>query len=296
MKSRVVLALVLISVAVPGSGIRAQQSPLILALQDEMQRSMNELRMKDAPAPYYIAYEVQDRTVTDVSGRLGALIENPPRRTRVLRVEVRVGDYAFDSSRFVSQGFGGGGLNGETALIALDDDYDAIRRDIWITTDEAYKRAVNTFARKRAAFQNRSAADPLPDFSKEAPVELQLPAKAAGTARDLAARAQEPSVALGENPQIESSEISISEIHGTRYFLNSEGFKTIAPIQVASLTMYAEAQAPDGMPVRETFSTVETAVQDLPSTAELVARAQALSSRVVAARNAPVGEEFTGPV
>ena len=253
--------------------------------------------MKDAPAPYYIAYEVQDRTVTDVSGRLGALIENLPRRMRVLRVEVRVGDYAFDSSRFISQGFGGGGgLNGETALVALDDDYDAIRRDIWITTDEAYKRAVNTFARKRAAFQNRSAADPLPDFSKEAPVELQLPAKAAGTARDLAARAQEPSVALGENPQIESSEISISEIHGTRYFLNSEGFKTIAPIQVASLTMYAEAQAPDGMPVRETFTTVETAVQDLPSTAELVARARALSSRVVAARNAPVGEEFTGPV
>ena len=253
--------------------------------------------MKDAPAPYYIAYEVQDRTVTDVSGRLGALIENLPRRMRVLRVEVRVGDYAFDSSRFISQGFGGGGgLNGETALVALDDDYDAIRRDIWITTDEAYKRAVNTFARKRAAFQNRSAADPLPDFSKEAPVELQLPAKAAATGRDLAARVQEPSVALGENPQIESSEISISEIHGTRYFLNSEGFKTIAPIQVASLTMYAEAQAPDGMPVRETFTTVETAVQDLPSTAELVARARALSSRVVAARNAPVGEEFTGPV
>jgi hypothetical protein len=159
----------------------AQESPLILAMQDEMKRSMSELRMKDAPAPYYIAYEVQDRTVTDVSGRLGALIENLPRRMRVLRVEVRVGDYAFDSSRFISQGFGGGGgLNGETALVALDDDYDAIRRDIWITTDEAYKRAVNTFARKRAAFQNRSAADPLPDFSKEAPVELQLPAKAAG--------------------------------------------------------------------------------------------------------------------
>ena len=59
-------------VTAPGSGLRAQQSPLLLAMQDEMQRSMSELRMKDAPAPYYIAYEVQDRTVTDVSGCLGA--------------------------------------------------------------------------------------------------------------------------------------------------------------------------------------------------------------------------------
>ena len=296
MRTRILL-IVLVAVTVSMPGVRAQQSPLVLAMQDEMKRSMSDLRMKDAPAPYYIAYEVQDRTVTDVSGRLGALIENAPRRMRVLRVEVRVGDYTFDSSRFVSQGFGGGGsLNGETALVPLDDDYDAIRRDIWITTDEAYKRAVNVFARKRAAFQNRSAADPLPDFSRETPVELQLPATAASAGRDIATRVQEPSVALGANPEIDASEVSISEIHGTRYFLNSEGFKTVTPIQLASLTMYAEAQAPDGMPVRETFSTVESSLQDLPSTAELVTRARALSARVAAERNAPIGEEFTGPV
>jgi predicted Zn-dependent protease len=225
------------------------------------------------------------------------VIENPPRHMRVLRVEVRVGDYAFDSSRFISQGFGGAaGLNGETTLAPLDDDYDAIRREIWITTDEAYKRAVNTFARKRAAFQNRSTADPLPDFSKESPVETQLPAAASGASRDLTSRVQQPSAALGANPEIESSEVAVSEIHGTRYFLNSEGFKTVAPIQVASLTMYAEAQADDGMPVRETFSTVELGVQDLPSPADLVTRARELSARVAATRSAPIGEEFTGPV
>ena len=73
-------------------------------MQDEMKRSMAELRMKGEAAPYFIAYEVLDRTISDVSGRLGAIVENPPRRTRTLRVEVRVGDYTFDSSRFVVQG------------------------------------------------------------------------------------------------------------------------------------------------------------------------------------------------
>jgi hypothetical protein len=291
------LLAMVIAVTAPEFRARAQQSPLLLAMQDEMKRSMTELRMKDAPAPYYIAYEVQDRTVTDVAGRLGSVIETQPRRVRVLRVEVRVGDYSFDSSRFLSQGFGGGpALNGETSLAPLDDDYDAIRREIWITTDAAYKRAVNTFARKRAAFQNRSGGDALPDFSKEPPVETELPSVPAGSSRELASRVQQPSAVLGASPDIESSEIAISEIRGTRYFLNSEGFKTVTPIQVASIAMYAEAQADDGMPVRETFSTVEASVQDLPTAAELANRARELAARVSATRNAPVGEEFTGPV
>ena len=145
-------------------------------MQDEMKRSMAELRMKGEAAPYYIAYEVLDRTMSDVSGRLGAIVENPPRRTRTLRVEVRVGDYTFDSSRFVVQGFGGGaGLSGETVIAPLDDDYDAMRREIWLTTDTAYKRAITMFARKKAAFQNRTASDPIPDFSQEPPVETMLP-------------------------------------------------------------------------------------------------------------------------
>ena len=70
-----------------------------------MKRSMAELRMKGEPAPYYIEYEVDDRTIVATSSaRLGAIVENPPRRIRTLRVEVRVGDYTFDSSRFVVQG------------------------------------------------------------------------------------------------------------------------------------------------------------------------------------------------
>ena len=147
-------------------GLRAQESPTVAAMQDEMKRSMAELRMKGEAAPYYIAYEVLDRTMSDVSGRLGAIIENPPRRTRTLRVEVRVGDYTFDSSRFVVQGFGGAALSGETVIAPLDDDYDAMRREIWLTTDVAYKRAITMFARKKAAFQNRTASDPIPDFSR----------------------------------------------------------------------------------------------------------------------------------
>jgi hypothetical protein len=279
-------------------------------MRDEMTRSMAELRMKGEAAPYYISYEVLDRTMSDVSGRLGAIVENPPRHTRTLRVEVRVGDNTFDSSRFVAQGFGGGGagFTGETVVAPLDDDYDALRREIWITTDSAYKRAISIFARKKAAFQNRTASDPIPDFSQESPVEsidanagAQLKSR---TARGEAlkssdpalVRVQQPSAVFGDYTDIDLSEVSIAQVHGTRYYLNSEGTTTVTPIQLATLVMYAEAQAPDGMPVRQTITAVEHTVADLPSAAELAARAKTLAGEVTAARVAPIGEEFAGPV
>ena len=49
----------------------AQESPTLSAMQDEMKRSMAELRMKGEAAPYYIAYEVLDRTMSDMSARDG---------------------------------------------------------------------------------------------------------------------------------------------------------------------------------------------------------------------------------
>src|SRR5688572_22924366 len=218
-------------------GPAAQESPTLAAMQDEMKRSMAELRMKGEAAPYYIAYEVLDRTMSDVSGRLGAIVETPPRRTRTLRVEVRVGDYTFDSSRFVIQGFGGGaGLSGETVIAPLDDDYDAMRREIWLTTDAAYKRAITMFARKKAAFQNRTASDPIPDFSQEPPVEtilpgVRLPAFAEATAGlakarmnsasdggqadrpAILARVQQASAVFTAHPDVDLSEVAISQVH-----------------------------------------------------------------------------------
>ncbi len=290
------------------TGLQAQESPTLAAMQDEMHRSMAELRMKGEAAPYYIAYEVLDRTITDVSGRLGVIVENPPRRTRALRVEVRVGDYTFDSSRFVVQGFGGGaGLSGETVIAPLDDDYDAMRREIWLTTDAAYKRAITMFARKKAAFQNRTASDPIPDFSQEPPIETIVPgarltiargnpASDGGDRAGLLARVQQASAVFASHPDVDLSDVAIAQTHGTRYYLNSEGFKTVAPIQLTSLTMYAETQAGDGMPVRQTFTEVGRLLSDVPAAADLVARAKQIAADVEAARLAPIGDEFAGPV
>ena len=287
-------ALCLSFVLTPATALRAQESPTLSAMQDELQRSIAGLRLKDEPPPYYIAYEVEEVTDTNLQARLGAIVEDASRRVRALQVEVRVGDYTFDSSRFVSGNRG----SGEGAVLApLDDDYDAMRRQLWLATDAAYKRAVNVFARKKAAFQNRTSTDALPDFSKEAAVETMLPpATPDGSAREWIDRLRQISGVFASSADIHASDVSLTETHGTRYYVNSEGFKTVSPIQSASIRVSADTQAADGTQLRDSFGVVERRTQDLPPVATLVARTRDLAARLTAQRDAPIGEDYTGPV
>src|ERR1700738_2101650 len=103
---------------------------------------MGELRFKDEPPPYYIEYEVEDTLSSRTIARFGAFLENSTDHSRTLRVDVRVGDYSFDNSRFFLQGRGPDGgvvpISGDGRAVApLDDDYDALRRQMWLVTDAA---------------------------------------------------------------------------------------------------------------------------------------------------------------
>jgi predicted Zn-dependent protease len=229
--------------------------------------------------------------------RLGGLLDDSVGRSRTLQVDVRVGDYTFDSSRFVVQNRPGGGGGGGSAVMPLDDDYEVMRREIWLATDAAYKRAVSVFARKKAAFQNRAGVDAIPDLSRETPTEtVRATTPAPADRRTWIQRTEQLSAIFDANPAIESSDVWASETRGTRYYVNSEGFTTVTPIQLANLRVTAEAQADDSMTVRDGFSLVESRLDDLPPMAVLTARTREVADRVAAQRTAPVGEEFTGPV
>jgi hypothetical protein len=276
----------------------AQESPIIAAMRDELKRSMEQLRLKDEPSPYYIDYEIDDIATTRVIARLGSLLDDTSTRSRTLYVDVRVGDYTFDSSRFVVQGRGGGGGDGSSP-VTLDDDYDVMRRQIWLATDAAYKRAVGIFARKKAAFQNRASVDAIPDLSRETPVATVQPSPivaAPASRQTWMDRTQQLSRIFAAARTIENSDVWAVESRGMRYYVNSEGFTTQMPIQLATLRITAEAQADDSMTLRDGFSLIEKRLEDMPPMEMLVARTNDVVARLTTQRSAEVGEEFTGPV
>ena len=146
----------------------AADDVVMKAMRDELDRSMKQLQLEQLEKPYFISYHVQDRTSLDTSATFGALLSGGLARARYLTVQVRVGDYQSDNSNFMTYPPQANGLT-ENVLLPLDDDYQELRRQIWLATDTAYKAALEMLSRKRAALENRKARENLPDFSKEQP-------------------------------------------------------------------------------------------------------------------------------
>src|ERR1700740_2197173 len=144
----------------------AKGDALLEALLTELDRSKAQLKMDQVQSPYYVEYRVNEVDDFGAEAAFGALRENQHVHVRVLRVVVRVGDYKQDSY------FGRG--QGESNILPLDNDPIALRHQIWLATDDAYKAAGQALAEKQALMK-RFAADPNPvdDFAK-APVVTDL--------------------------------------------------------------------------------------------------------------------------
>jgi len=231
----------------PGRGAvdGADDAALRRAMQDELARTQVELHLGDRPRPYFAAYAVSDRDVVMVNATLGAVTNQVHNRSRNLHSEVRVGDASFDNSNY-------GGW-GSRSTFPLDDDYWSARRVLWLGTDEAYKRAVEGLARKKAAVGAQAAADDdkVPDFSAEPPAEtVSLPSLSLPEPEALAAVATRLSALFEAYPDIAMSQVSAMHVVGRQRFLSSETTWDDERDGFVYLDVNAAAQAGDGMWLR----------------------------------------------
>ncbi len=304
MTRRIPFAAVLLALVAPLSFAQspAQQSagktdPVMQAMRDEMARSIKDLRLDTLPKPYFIAYRVIEGYGIGASARLGGLLTTGEGRgSRYLQVEVRVGDFAFDNTNYFGAGFMPTAYVGFGSL-SLDDDYQEIRRQIWLSTDRAYKQAVEALSQKRAVLETRTGAEAVPDFSRE-PVtntvdEISAPAvnRAAldSLARDLSA-------VFKTTPEIYNSSVSVSTGYTHVRYLNSDGTSYIRARPSAGVSVQAFTQAADGMPLADYFSVSGGLMNDLPPRDTLMARARALSTRLAKLRATPLADAYDGPV
>lgn len=115
-----------------------KRSPLLAALQAELDRSMKTLGTLDPPA-YYMGYTITETQRVDVSGSNGALLNSNEARNRWLEVSVRTGSYDLDSSHKVGERQMPSG--GPGTSLPIDDDAEVVRRAIWLETDRQYRAA-----------------------------------------------------------------------------------------------------------------------------------------------------------
>jgi predicted Zn-dependent protease len=270
------------------------ENVVIRALQDELKRSMDQLKLKDFEKPYFIEYVVEDEDGIEIESKFGGILNSSRQRKRTLFTQVRIGSYEFDNSDEYSNSF-------RLPLpMPLDDDYTAIRRSAWFVTDFAYKQAIDQLASKKAAKQSEPEEDEeekFPYLSKEEPViavEKRGTLQADQEKWEKQVRAW--SAMFRKFPEVQDSTVSFYARYVNRYLINSEGTRVLEPRFLIALNVYAEALTTNNIRLTPSRHIYAKSFDDFPSTEEINGVINNLAQDLTKLRNAPQFEgKYIGP-
>jgi len=269
----------------------AKSDPVLQAMQEELWRNENQLKMEDLARPYYIEYRLTDFEQFEAAAEFGAISTNQHARVRVLRVVVRVGDYKQDSY------FGRTG-QGITVTAPIETDVFSLRHALWLATDEAYKQAGESLAAKQALLKEMTPSEPVDDFARAQPlVELDPPAKIDANEDRIVHMLKAASGIYTEDPEVQLMSASARFVAVNDYFINTEGSITRHGKAFYNMSLGGTTQAKDGMRLDRTPTFVYGTSAEIPTEAKFVGEAQQVMATLKQLRDAPVvDEEYRGPV
>ncbi len=290
------VALMVTAVAVLGpTPHAAPANPLLAAMQAELTRNFDVLRKQDVPA-YFVGYTVTDTRTVSIAASFGALTRSQEDHGRVLRTEVRVGNYDLDNTHLV-RGAGPSGPRFSQTPVPLTDEDLPIRAVLWRSTDRRYKEAVQALARVRTnvatKVKEEAAAD---DFSREEPqVSIGQPASCTFDVRQWEQRLRTITAPFKDDPAVYLADADMSVSADTRYYVNTEGTQLLVGDTTCRLSVQALTKAADGMELPLYVTYHATSPGALPAEAQLLADVRNMLKQAAALRVAPTVEPFAGP-
>lgn len=293
--------LVLLAVAAPAVGqphdsrVDGPSEVLLKAMRDEMERTLERLKLEDLATPYFVAFTALETHSLEIDGSFGAIERPRQAGTRRVQVEVRAGSREFDDAHFV--GSQGRSFRPITGTLPVEDDYDALRAELWRLTDRAYKLAVERLARKKVYRESNNIVELLPDLSED---RVQSSSQTLATPPfDRAAWEQtirEVSAVFRRFPTVQTSSVDLKWRAQHVYFVDSEGRSYVKPGHWYELRMKAAAQADDGMVQSDDRHLYWRTLARVPEPALLRAEAERLAEEITALAAAPKIETYLGPV
>ncbi|HZL72903.1 MAG TPA: metallopeptidase TldD-related protein [Planctomycetota bacterium] len=286
-----IAAILVLAVPLAAGAPQEQEDLLFRVLRDEMARATARLKLEKSGPPYYVEFSATENESFSAAGSFGALTGRSEGKTRYCSIDLRVGDHGLDNTNFA-----GGGGRGGTGL-TIDDDYDALRHELWLATDRQYKSAVEELEKKKAFLQQNTVEDRPDDLSKEEPVVLiQPPAKLTVDKARWSDVVKKVSGVFRDFPRIQKSRVSFFARSETRWFLNNEGFMHRVGETTYGFVMAALIQADDGMKVSDGQLFVGMKEVELPAADALEKAARDLAKRLELVAAAPKAEEYRGPI
>ncbi|MCU0424375.1 MAG: metallopeptidase TldD-related protein [Candidatus Kapabacteria bacterium] len=275
---------------------------ILRAMRDELRRSMQELRLPSLEKPYYIHYVLTNAASYSVKASFGSLLESRVSREKRVSVGLRVGSLQFDNTNFFDPALGFFGSSDDEErfkqrTIPDELDYTTLRRELWLATDAAYKQSAELFAKKQAALKNRVRLDTLPDYTSAAPVvavdTVPIPAFDKAYFERLSV---DLSAIFRDFPAVTLSNVSVEFLPKQELSVNTEGREYIRTEVFCGIEIVATAQAKDGMPLAQTYTTYSRTPNGLPSRDSLLKAARLLAGKLSQSLTAPTAQAYSGPV
>ncbi len=268
------------------------------AMTQELSSSFENLKKTAAP-PYFLSYELTDNDAIRISSSFGALTGSDAYRTRVLDIVIRLGDYALDNTHPLRETsrFADCENHSQSSRIPLDNDLDALRMAIWYETDVKYKKAIECFEQVKANVAVKVAQeDRSGDFSR-APTEKYIePEVKLRFDRALwEQKIRQYTEPFSKHGAIMYANAEITAEIETRRHVNTDGTVIQMSGPLYHLTIYASTKADDGMelPLRKTYMSFKP--ENLPDDKTVLRDVENMIKTLLALRNAPLAEPYTGP-
>jgi TldD protein len=274
----------------------ADNDQTLHAMHDEMERNRARLQLPGVEKPFYLEYRLLDVDVRAVTASFGNLVSSTTTRNRFMSVDARIGDYHLDSSNFVSED-GFQGFLGSTGEVGIDHDYNSLRQDLWLATDQAYKEAATQLSLKQAFLRSLTKPPEIDDFSQErALVKIDPRELPDWSSRKWEDEARAASLALKSFPQLYGTRVNYYFVYTTYYLTNSEGTELRTSKSLAAVEAAFDTQADDGMPLHNFYAIYVAKPGDIPDPATISKGLTQAGSELMQLRAAPLVPDCTGPV
>ncbi len=265
------------------------------AMQDEMARTLKELRSSGAPNPYYVAYKLLQTYSFNREASFGQLYPagNIPEKNLEVLVVLGAGSEKSDQLGFENNNY----YYSPTQAHFISLSYDGLRRALWRATDSEYLVSVDSYVKKQAYKRKKALSDALPDVTPapQAAVFEAIDTFIVPDAAKWEALVKRLSAKGKEVPALENFIVTFMGTRRETYYLNSYGGAYQVPLTRASVKLTAKLRNKDGH--IQTFKELIPLENYLaPDEKALEEKTDAFLVEMAERYNAYKAESYLGPV
>ncbi len=127
--------LLLLLLTVKNSFAEDSYSKIFSAMEKEMKKNLENLKLREYEKPYFIAYRLVEVKKIEISAKFGSIIYDEPSNYRIVYVETRYGNYFLDNTSDTGYSTGFNDYEGYSSLAPLDEDLDVLKHRFWLLTE-----------------------------------------------------------------------------------------------------------------------------------------------------------------